>query len=74
MSSSKPDVQAKAIHKTATTNELENVGWMYAPIGKTVDIEVPVRVRFVTHHVMIAKHVSKNARSRTMLVFQVLCP
>ena len=37
-------LQAKAIHKTAVNNELENVAWMHAPMGKIVDLEVPVRV------------------------------
>ncbi len=37
-------VQAKAIHKTAVNNKLENVAWMYAPMGKVVELEVPVRV------------------------------
>lgn len=39
-----PVLQAKAIHKTAVTDELENISWMHAPMGKMVDIDVPVRV------------------------------
>lgn len=37
-------LQAKQIHKTATTNELENIVWLWTPPGREVIVDIPVRV------------------------------
>jgi len=42
-------IQAKSIHRTATTEEIENISFMYAPPTRVIKVDVPVRVRSYSH-------------------------
>jgi hypothetical protein len=42
-------IQAKSIHWTATTEEIENISFMYAPPTRAIKVDVPVKVRPCLH-------------------------